>query len=182
MALIDVLDKNGNLTGIVKEKDDIHRDGDWHACSLVLVINSKNEMLLQQRAFNKISNPGRWDVSVAGHVMAGETHLDAAIRETNEEIGIKISEKDLEYMYPWPVELLEHNGTYKNNQINHYYLLKIDNNKHKIKSDQNEVAALEFFSLERLLFEYNQNKKYDFLLMQRDIDEFIEYLKNEGKK
>ncbi len=37
-----------------------------------------------------------WDVSVAGHIDAGETPKQAAIREAQEEIGITISENDLQ--------------------------------------------------------------------------------------
>ena len=179
--LIDVIDQNNNSLGIAKSKDEIHRDGDWHACILVIAVNSKDEILLQQRAFSKTSNPGKWDVAVAGHVMAGETHLDAAMREIEEELGLKVSENDLEYMYPWPVELLEHNGKYINNQINHYYWLKVADSIEDFNMDPNEVAALEFFSPERLL-DYYSNKLYDFLLAKKDVDEFMNYLKNKSKK
>ncbi len=42
--LIDVLDKDGNKTGIIKRKSDIKKDGDYHRAIAVLVINNKNEI------------------------------------------------------------------------------------------------------------------------------------------
>ena len=34
----------------------------------------------------------------AGHVSSGQTSTEAAIRETLEEVGIKVNEKELEYI------------------------------------------------------------------------------------
>ena len=43
------------------------------------------EILLQQRSHKKIIHPLLWDVSTAGHIDAGESFLEAALRETKEE-------------------------------------------------------------------------------------------------
>ena len=37
-----------------------------------------------------------WDVSAAGHVSAGESAIECAIRETREELGIVIEAGELE--------------------------------------------------------------------------------------
>ena len=39
----------------------------------VLLINSKNEILVQKRAACKKNHPNKWDMPSAGHVDAGET-------------------------------------------------------------------------------------------------------------
>ena len=39
--LIDVLDKDGNKTGIIKKKSEIKRDGDYHRAIAVLIILKK---------------------------------------------------------------------------------------------------------------------------------------------
>ena len=36
---------------------------------------------------NKDKNPGLWDISVAGHVSAGQDAISAAVREIYEEIS-----------------------------------------------------------------------------------------------
>lgn len=38
--------------------------------------------------------PNKWDMPSAGHVKAGETILQGAIRETEEELGVKTKEDD----------------------------------------------------------------------------------------
>ena len=40
---------------------------------------------------NKDTQPGKWDTAVGGHLALGETYLDAAFRETAEEIGITLA-------------------------------------------------------------------------------------------
>lgn len=89
--LFDVLDKNGNKTGIQKTKKELHEQGLWHQAVHVWIFNSKGEMLLQKRAKDKDYWPDLWDISAAGHISAGETPEQAVIREIGEETGIKVS-------------------------------------------------------------------------------------------
>ena len=58
--LIDVLDENGNKTGEILSRDEIHKKGLWNRSIVVAIINKKNEILLQQRAKNKEKNAGMW--------------------------------------------------------------------------------------------------------------------------
>lgn len=59
--------------------------------------NSKGEFLMQKRSMNKKFFPGKWSVT-GGGADAGETTLDALIRETKEEIGVELSEDEIELM------------------------------------------------------------------------------------
>jgi isopentenyldiphosphate isomerase len=88
--MIDVLDSDGNPTGRTKEKNAVHRDGDWHREVRVWVIKDKFEVLLQRRAMSKKIHPGRLSVSAGGHVSAGESMATAAARETLEELGVAL--------------------------------------------------------------------------------------------
>jgi len=88
--LIDVLNENGVKTGRVVSRDEVHREGLWHRIAVVAVIDNEHHILLQQRSMNKLTNPGRWDITAVGHVDAGENSYATALRETAEEIGIKV--------------------------------------------------------------------------------------------
>ena len=70
--LIDVLDENGVKTGEVLSRSEVHKKGLWHRAIVVAVINENNEILLQQRSANKDKNANMWDISVAGHISAGQ--------------------------------------------------------------------------------------------------------------
>jgi 8-oxo-dGTP pyrophosphatase MutT (NUDIX family) len=65
----------------------IHRRHDIHRGVHILVINTRGELLLQQRALTVDYYPGYWDASAGGQVAAGETYEQAAARELAEELG-----------------------------------------------------------------------------------------------
>jgi 8-oxo-dGTP pyrophosphatase MutT (NUDIX family) len=46
---------------------------------------------VQQRAFDKATDPGRWDTLMGGQVAAGETLASALARETEEEAGLDVA-------------------------------------------------------------------------------------------
>src|ERR1017187_5337048 len=67
------------------------RTGVLHAASHVWIwrgAGADTEVLIQLRAKDKMTWPGLYDISAAGHIDFTETPLQAAIRETKEEIGI----------------------------------------------------------------------------------------------
>lgn len=57
------------------------------------------EILLQKRSMSRTRSPGMYHISAAGHINVGESPVDAAVRETNEELGIVISPADLYFVH-----------------------------------------------------------------------------------
>jgi isopentenyldiphosphate isomerase len=78
------------IVGGVVSRDEAHSKELLHRIALVAIINSDNKILIQHRAANKKLFPGKWDISIAAHVLAGEDAVATAMRETNEEIGFQI--------------------------------------------------------------------------------------------
>ena len=103
--LIDVLDENGIKTGKVLTRKEVHKNGLWHRIIVVAIINEKNEILIQQRSDDKDKNPGMWDISVTGHLSAGQDSLAAATREISEEVsvslGYSVDVKDFRFMFSY---------------------------------------------------------------------------------
>ena len=52
----------------------------------------KGNIILQKVALTKKTEAGKWNYSAAGHVDAGETYEQAALRELKEEMGIQATE------------------------------------------------------------------------------------------
>ncbi len=88
--LLDIVDAAGEPTGEQLDKTEIHRLGLPHRDVHVWITDGQN-VLEQQRAWDKKIMPGEWDIAVGGHVSAGESYLDAAVRETEEELGLRLS-------------------------------------------------------------------------------------------
>lgn len=90
MELVDVLDENGIATGEIRTRKEVHEKGLWHRAIIVAIVNKENQLLIQQRALDKEKNAGMWDISVAGHLSAGQDSLSAAAREINEEVSVDL--------------------------------------------------------------------------------------------
>lgn len=91
----EILDEFGNKTGQVLPKSVVHDKELLHGSVFIWIYNTKGEVLLQLRAKDKKSFPNVWDVSVAGHISAGDTPLETAVREIEEEIGIIVTPDEL---------------------------------------------------------------------------------------
>lgn len=59
-----------------------------HRAAHIWLVDDKGGLLLQRRSEFKDTFPGRWDVSVGGHVDAGEEIGPTAVRELEEELGL----------------------------------------------------------------------------------------------
>lgn len=142
--LIDVLDENGNQTGKIVTREQIHKLGLCHRIIVVAIIDKNGQILMQQRSKDKTKNPGKWDVSVAGHVSSGQTAIEAAIRETQEELSLKIVAEELKYIFTYK-DKAKVEDNYIDNQIYDCYIVekeKIDMNDIKIQKSELEQVKL----------------------------------------
>jgi len=85
--LFDVVDDQ-DVVLRAEPRDTVHVNNLLHRAVHMILLNSKNHVLLQKRSIWKDRNPGLWDSSAAGHVDSGETYREAALRELREELGI----------------------------------------------------------------------------------------------
>jgi len=86
--IFDVVDENDQVTGQAT-RGEVHSGKLLHRAVHVFVVNTRGDLLLQQRSMFKDVHPGVWDSSVSGHLDAGEDYATAAARELNEEMGIR---------------------------------------------------------------------------------------------
>lgn len=96
--LFDVCDSLGRPLGMRKRRADVHRDGDWHRSIHCWVVGQSGDgtpyIVFQLRSESKDTSPGKLDATVGGHLAAGES-VEDALRETEEEIGLELSMRDL---------------------------------------------------------------------------------------
>ena len=91
----DIYDEEGQRTGDTMVRG-IPAKGQYMLCVHVYLYTLDKLFLLQKRSKNKISHPGEWDVT-CGAVLHNEESIEAAKRETLEEIGIDLSDSVLQY-------------------------------------------------------------------------------------
>ncbi|MBI4149223.1 NUDIX domain-containing protein, partial [Candidatus Woesearchaeota archaeon] len=60
-----------------------------HRGVAVLITNSNGKILVHKRSKNKKIYPGYYDIFFGGWTSYGETYKESAVREVQEELGIK---------------------------------------------------------------------------------------------
>ncbi len=175
---IDIATKTGEPTGQSCSKSEIHRKGYYHHTAHVWFYTANGCILLAQRAATKAICPNLWDVSVAGHVDAGETIESAAVREVWEEIGLKIQPEDLHKIGVFECFQSYSNGII-DNEFHHTFISELKVPVNSLKKDDNEVAGLKLVSIpefENLL----ENSKSNFHFVSENssyYNTFLDYLK-----
>ena len=87
--LVVLVDQDDRQIGTM-EKIEAHSTAVLHRAFSVFIINKNQELLLQQRSFDKYHSPGLWTNTCCSHQRNGESTLDAGTRRLIEEMGIEV--------------------------------------------------------------------------------------------
>lgn len=156
--LIAVVNKDDRVIGRATRKE-IHAKGLLHREASVLLVNSKNEILLQKRKDN-----GFLDYSASGHFLHNQDYLTAAIRETDEELGLKIPRN--KFLEICKRKLTGKELKPKNNRFVCLFEVKGDYKIKEMKIDKAEVSSIKFYSIDELKrIIKNKNGGYGFIEM-----------------
>lgn len=145
MELIEIVDKDGNFTGQIIDKEEAHDKNLLHNEIAVFIINNKKEVLLQKRSANKRFSPNKWALC-AGHVDAGESLESAALRELKEEVGIDISLKDLK-----PFVEREFTIRDSNSHITYFYYIKLNLDEKEFIIQKEELSEVKWFDIDKVI-------------------------------
>ncbi len=159
---VDVLDHEGKETGERILKSEAHRTGVFHPTVHIWLYTDSGEVLLQQRSKTKETFPLCWDVSVAGHIAAGENVVPAAVREIREEIGLVAREKDL---IPIGIfkSIQKHANGITDCEFHHTFLCGLHHPISSLTLQEDEVQDIRLISLEaweKELFDSSYRMKY----------------------
>ena len=90
MEIWDLYNERRELTGEQHIRGEEIPQGYYHLVVHVWIRNSKGEYLISQRSDDRPTFPLMWEC-VGGSALKGEDSLTAALRETEEEVGVKLS-------------------------------------------------------------------------------------------
>ncbi|MDG1227277.1 MAG: NUDIX domain-containing protein [Polaribacter sp.] len=144
--LIDIITPEGKPTGKTALKSEAHKNGWFHATAHIWLFTKDKKILLQKRAITKKVFPGLWDISVAGHVGAGETILTSAKRELFEEIGLQIGEKEL-IKIGTRIHQVKHKNGIQDNEYHHVFIAELKIPLSKLTIQKEEVDEIKLFDL-----------------------------------
>lgn len=185
MEYFDIRNLDGSLTGDIKERQKVHEDGDIHGTSHVWIVrqNEKNkyELLLQKRSAEKDAYPGCYDISSAGHLPAGQDFLPSAIRELDEELGIKAREDQMIFLgiHEGYSEEIFYGKPFRNHEISHVYLYKDFVNISDLHLQKEEVESVKWMDFFECYEEVKkENPLYCLFLDELDMIKDYFHIKN----
>lgn len=106
--------------------------------------------IIQKKAFNT-ENEGLLSSAVSGHVRYSETYKEAAVREAEEELGLKIDPDELEeiaYVYPCKET---------NNEFVRLYSYLLDPSEETIHINEIEVDGIIIMPLREIIEDVDEN-------------------------
>ncbi len=99
--------------------------GMLHRAITVILLNSKNEILLTKRSSQKPLWPLWWDAACSTHQWPGENEIETATRRLPFEIGLTI--QDLHFSHHYEYHAV-YNDQWSENEINHIVIGHTDQN------------------------------------------------------
>lgn len=170
---VDILNNNGASTGRTCLKSVAHEKGYYHPTVHVWFYTKDGKILLQKRGANKQTFPSLWDVSVAGHVHAGELIMDAVLREVKEEIGLHIALKELKKI-GINKSTITHNNGVKDFEFQHIFLVKLLVPIERLTIQDEEVEDIRLFSLDEIESGINNpNASYKLVPSDKNYYDFV---------
>ena len=155
MEYFDVLNEQGEFTGEIESRDVCHEKGLWHRAIGAFIFNEKGEVLLQKRSQSKKLWPGLWDMTIGGHVLAGEFGEQALIREVKEELGIEVKENEVRFLACSTSTNLK--GNIINNHYGECFIITKQIDIEQVKLQKDEVEEVKWFTKQEIIERINNN-------------------------
>jgi isopentenyl-diphosphate delta-isomerase len=165
---------------LVNEKDEpiglmpkleAHEKAALHRAFSVFILNSNNEIMLQQRAAQKYHSPLLWTNTTCSHQRHGETNIEAGSRRLMEEMGFKTELKELfSFIYKAPFEngLTEH-------ELDHVMIGYYDDEPH---INREEAESWKWMAIDAVKEDMQRNPEHYTVWFRIIFDEFYHFLED----
>ena len=120
----------------------VHKKGYWHRTCHIWIVNSKDEILCQQRSLEKDTNPGKWEPSFGAHLAPHDNYDDTAIAKLREELGLRVTKSDLKQY-----------GVFKSGLCHEFealFVLQWEGIIANLEFEKEEIRELRLFTVEAL--------------------------------
>jgi isopentenyldiphosphate isomerase len=147
---LTIFSEDGNIIGS-KNRGEVHTEPlqYWHGVTQIWVFNKEHQLLCSKRSATVEGNPNKWQTYVGGHVKAGDSFEETAIKEINEEIGIDLNKDRLIFIDESKYEPAKH--------ISKAYLVIFNLDTDKIIFNDGEISEIKWISIEEYNFLWQKN-------------------------
>lgn len=145
--LLDIVNENDEVIGQA-ERDEVHAKGLLFRLVYVCFYTPDKQIILQKRSLSKKNDPSKLTTTVSGHVSAGQSYLEAAIRETSEETGIQIDPSSL--MHVGTLRADYSTAEYKSNAMRGLFAYEFTGGVDDLTVEAQDGAGFYTFTIENL--------------------------------
>jgi isopentenyldiphosphate isomerase len=145
--VISIYDENDNYVG-KDTRINMRKNNLIHRCTTILILNERNEILVQTRALSKEYCPGYLSAVSGGVLCDGESVELNAFKELDEELGIDLNKTKykLQFLRKYFFE-----EKYCRCWVYEYYIRITDDESKNITFKDREVACVDWYSKDELL-------------------------------
>ena len=188
IEIVNYYNDNYEKIGTISRKEGIKQNLLLEAVQLWIINPHTKQVLMQKRSNNKVNDASMMDVSSSGHVKSTETPIQAILRETFDEIGLKpeelaqqlqkmmIVECDFtklgrkgRYFTHEYVAYLEHPLSYytkQNEEVDELFFMNYEELKEKIRNKEQNIRIPHtketdelLYKIDESLYNYEKNKE-----------------------
>lgn len=147
--MLEIVDEQGNVVGKAT-REEIHQKGLLHREIHVWLYTPQGEIIFQHRAKDKETFPDMLDATVGGHVEPGDSFEATALKEMEEETGIKAKAEDLRLVKIVRSDYSDPATNKRNNTIRKVFAYKYVGDKNGLKIEKGKSEGFEFWPIEKL--------------------------------
>jgi 8-oxo-dGTP pyrophosphatase MutT (NUDIX family) len=169
MEVFDLYDSQFNKLQKKMIRGGTNQEGEYHLVVHIWFKNSKGQFLIQQRNKQEDSVPYQW-AATGGAAIAGDSSIEAAIRETKEELGLTLRKDQLKLVKRY---FIDHHIS---NYITDLYIVKEDILIEDLIIDTLEVRDVAYKTMSEIkeMIRKNEFWNYARLLERSDYFELLE--------
>lgn len=141
--------------------------GILHTGGVMYVMDSSGRILIMKRSSSVVTCPDTWSI-VGEHSIAGEDANDLPIRALEEELGLKVTNRDvkIQALTEFPLYYIRHygarNGKRVDRQLTYLWLVKLAERHEEISwKIDHEVAGVKWITLDEFDVWLKEDEKID---------------------
>lgn len=159
--MLEVIDGNDNVIGL-EDRTKIHKEGLLHREIHVWFITPTGEVIFQHRSKDKDTYPDKLDATIGGHVEPGMSYEETALKEGEEETGIKLDPLKLKLIRKIHKQSFDEATNTTNNSMRCQYVYLFEGKIEDLHPENGKAVGFESWKIDSLPF-----------LSKEDQDKFI---------
>ena len=145
-----VIDEDGRVLG-EKTREEIHEKGLLHMEVHVWFYMPDGKIIFQHRAKDTDTFPDLLDTAVGGHVEIGDTYEGSAVKEAEEETGVRLESKDLQLLDVITVLSLDSVTGKRNHARKAVYAYRYAGALEDLRIEEGKAVGFEAWDIDELL-------------------------------